>query len=257
MWTWFKRLIDEKIIRHFRESRHEVHELGWSTAIGLFWALTPLVGVQMILVALTWGVLRPFGFRFQPAIAMAWVWLTNPVTMPPFYYFFYMVGYYVFRLFGLETAPISFSSFDHVLQIAMQKDMVDGLLYWLQYMVAELGWPMLVGGFAVGIPSAILGYPATVYLVNRFRARSARKLGLTLKQWEDRFVYNRHPTPLEDPTVPSPDASSRPLTLAGRRRKAAKKGPGRKKTTRLSLRSSARSGAGKSGGRRGRTRGAA
>ncbi|MBX7058394.1 MAG: DUF2062 domain-containing protein [Leptospirales bacterium] len=193
MFAWLQNVLDQRILRHFRESRSPVQELALASAVGIFWALTPLIGIQMLLVGAAWALLRPLGFRFQPAIAMAWVWLTNPITMPPFYYGFYITGYWIFRAAGAEMQAVGFDAFREVLQQSLQMGVADGLLFWLKYMATELGWPMLAGGFAIGAPCAALGYPLTIALVNRFRRSAAARLGLSLTQWEDRFVFHRHP----------------------------------------------------------------
>ena len=74
MWPKIKQLVDERIIRHFRESRHPVEELALGSFLGILIALTPLVGAQMTIVTVLWFALRLIRVRFHMAIAMAWVW---------------------------------------------------------------------------------------------------------------------------------------------------------------------------------------
>lgn len=192
MWRRIRDLFDDRILRHFRESRHPVGEVAMGSVVGLFWALTPLVGVQMTLVAITWGLFRVFRARFTMSIAMAWVWISNPLTMPALYYAFYITGYGLFRALGADMELVSFTSFSAVVDASNAAGWREGSLQLLRYMVFDLGWPMLVGGFAIGVPAAILGYPLTVRSVNRLRTARASKMGLTLAEWENRFVRG-HP----------------------------------------------------------------
>lgn len=61
-------------------------------AIGLFcaWIPTP---TQMALAAI-----GAFYFRGNLPIAVGLVWLTNPITMPPLFYFAYLVGLWILNM---------------------------------------------------------------------------------------------------------------------------------------------------------------
>ncbi len=181
-------IIDSRIIRHFRESHAPVHELARASLIGIFWSLTPLIGIQMGLVTGTWLLLRLFRWRFYLPIAVVWTWVTNPVTMPFFYYAFYVAGVLTYKLLGLPIEWVSFTSVSTALTKAQALPLWDGFWFWGVYMVNVLGLPMLVGGFATGIPAAVAGYPLTVSLVNAYRTRQAHAMGLSLREWEHRFV---------------------------------------------------------------------
>ncbi len=186
-----KNLVDDKILRHFRESHHPLPELGLASAVGLFWGLTPLVGIQMILVTANWALFRVFRLHFHLVIGVAWVWLSNPFTMVPLYYSFYITGYYFFALLGQAIEPISAATFGTVLDESAALGMIGGLIHWMKFMIYKLGWPMLVGGFVLGVPAAIAGYPLTILLVRRFRMRSAKRMGISYQEWEERFVLHR------------------------------------------------------------------
>ena len=58
-------------------------------AIGLFWGFVPMP-MQMLAVVATTAFLR-----FNVAIAIAMVWLSNPFTMPPMYYMEYLTGNFI------------------------------------------------------------------------------------------------------------------------------------------------------------------
>ncbi|MBS3963570.1 MAG: DUF2062 domain-containing protein [Methylomonas sp.] len=100
-------------------------------AVGLFvaWVPTPM---QMAFAAT-----GAFYARANLPISVALVWITNPITMPPLFYFAYRVGVwalnkpYVSGEFSVDTV---FSS------------------------MADIGGPFLFGCFLVGTTCATLGY---------------------------------------------------------------------------------------------------
>ena len=220
MWNRFIDLLDAKIFRHFRESHHKLSELGLASAIGLFWALTPLVGVQMIIVSLNWLLFRALRIHVHLVIALAWVWVSNPITMGPMYLAFYNAGYYIFTALGEPVAIVTLASLEEWLSTASDLGMWNGLLYWLDITVFQLGWPMLVGGFAIGFPIAGAAYPLTNYFVKRHRKKKAEKLGMTYEEWEREFVVDRnqpkdahHPQPANKPHPTNKKGAAQPSVL--------------------------------------------
>lgn len=103
------------------------HSVAIAFAVGLFFAWMPVPG-QMVLAAL--GALY---FRGNLPISVGLVWLTNPVTMPPLFYFAYLVGLTVLNMPSAEFSLESVLSSD----------------VWI---------PFLTGCFIVGISSAVVGY---------------------------------------------------------------------------------------------------
>ncbi|MDS4071718.1 MAG: DUF2062 domain-containing protein, partial [Defluviicoccus sp.] len=91
-WRRLGRLIHLRLIVPLKRSRHSPEFTARGTAIGLFWAFTPLVGIQMHLVFLTWLCMRPTRWRFNLLVGVAWTWVTNVLTMWPCYYVFYVTG---------------------------------------------------------------------------------------------------------------------------------------------------------------------
>lgn len=193
-WGRIRSLLDDKLVRHFRETHAPVQELSLATSVGLFWALTPLVGIQMSLVAATWALFRFAGLRFHLGIAIAFVWITNPATLPFFYYGFYMVGRFFFLWLDVELKAISIGTIQQLLLNNQQLDFWTGVSEWIRLLTQDLGQPMLIGGLIVGLPCAIFGYFLTAKLVNSYRRRLAHNMDLNLRQWEDRFVYHKETT---------------------------------------------------------------
>jgi uncharacterized protein len=127
-------------------------------AVGLFMAFVPLP-TQMIFAAAA-AIL----FRVNLPISVVLVWLTNPVTIPPMFYFAYMVGTWIMG------EPI------HMEQDAFQ------LSYeWLKNELSAIWQPFLLGCFVTGSVSALIGYASIrglwrLHLVRHYNERKARRI---------------------------------------------------------------------------------
>lgn len=218
MWQKFKRILDEKLVSHFRDSHAPVNEIAIASVVGMFWALTPLVGAQMMLASFTWAILKSVKVNSNLTIAVALVWITNPLTMPFFYYAFYMMGYYAYMLFGFHIQPISYHLFEVTIQQAQNMDLLNGTFHWLRFMINDLGLPMLIGSVVIGFPAAIVSYPLSIALVNYFRRKKAAHEGITLEDWEEIHIYHRKP-PVEkqEPagSEPTPENYNKSEKLTG------------------------------------------
>ncbi len=126
-------------------------------AVGLFCAFLP-IPMQMVVAAAA-AIL----FRVNLPVSVALVWITNPLTMAPIYYFAYRLGAWVMGQ-PLQVVPTEFS-FDQIL---------NGLgAVWL---------PLLVGCFILSSVSAVVGYFAVrglwrLYVVRQWRRKKQRLKG--------------------------------------------------------------------------------
>jgi len=102
-------------------------------AVGLFAAWIP-VPMQMVISAV--GALY---YRANLPIAIVLVWITNPVTMPPLFYFAYRVGMW----FMNRSSPTDESGFS-------VESMLSGL--------SDVWEPFLLGCFIMGIICSSAGY---------------------------------------------------------------------------------------------------
>jgi uncharacterized protein (DUF2062 family) len=103
------------------------HSVMMAFAIGLFVAWIPTPG-QMAIAAV-----GAFYFRGNLPISIALVWITNPLTMPPLFYFAYLVGLTVLNL------PAASFSLDAVLS-------------------GKILFPFLTGCLILGVTCATVGY---------------------------------------------------------------------------------------------------
>ena len=73
--------------------------------IGLFWGFIPMPMQMAAVVATT-----PF-FRFNVPVAIAMVWLSNPITMPPMYYMEYLTGNFILGREGIDNVELTLEWF--------------------------------------------------------------------------------------------------------------------------------------------------
>lgn len=127
--------------------------------VGLFMAFVP-VPFQMLLAAAAAILLR-----VNLPLSVALVWVTNPITIPPMFYFAYRVGAWVM------DAPSREFSF----QLSYD---------WLATELGAIWQPFLLGCFICGVISAALGYftirglwrlHLIKYLSRRKQARASRE----------------------------------------------------------------------------------
>ncbi len=146
-------------------------------ALGVFVALTPTVGFQMIL-----GATIAHFFRANRVIAAAMAWITNPATIVPIYYFNYRVGLMLVggdpdkgRHFIESLRNVSLLNLGRFLDTmgAMLHDFAD---------IAGVLW---LGSIIVGVVCAAISYPIVRRIVEVERCKLAalqekvaRKAGL-------------------------------------------------------------------------------
>lgn len=111
-------------------------------SIGLWAMYTPPLPWQMAIA----GVLAIY-FNANLPIAVALVWITNPVTWLPMYYAAYKVGSWV-----LGQGSFQFEQFSQLFSIEK---------------VLELGTPLLLGCFILMNTGAVLGYTVAQFLWRR------------------------------------------------------------------------------------------
>jgi len=109
-------------------------------ALGIFVAFIPAPGQMIIAAALSMWL------RVNLPLAVATVWITNPITMPPIFYFTYKVG----------TWMLSSWPFNIVFELSPTDD-------WLLHTIGGVGGALIVGSLATGLVCALL-----TYLIVRF-----------------------------------------------------------------------------------------
>ncbi|MCP5142275.1 MAG: DUF2062 domain-containing protein [Gammaproteobacteria bacterium] len=104
-------------------------------AVGMFMAAIP-VPFQMLLAAA-----GAIAFRVNLPISVGLVWITNPLTMIPMFYFAYLVGAFV-----MGTPP------------TISQDELQLSWAWLMAELEHIGAPFLLGSLILGIGGAMVSY---------------------------------------------------------------------------------------------------
>jgi uncharacterized protein (DUF2062 family) len=134
-------LLDDPFLLHLNR-----RSVAGACALGLFVAFIPVPG-QMPIAALLAILLR-----VNLVLSVAMVWTTNPITMPPIFYFCYRVGSWL--LGNAEREPF---------QLTLEWFWLDLGIIWQQF---------LLGCFVVGTMAAALVY-TTVQLLWRLHVMRA------------------------------------------------------------------------------------
>ncbi len=127
-------------------------------AVGLFMAWVP-VPFQMLL-----GAIGAILFRVNLPLSVALVWVTNPLTMPPMFYFAYLVGTWI----------VGVPDGGHAIEFELSYE-------WLATELTLIWQPFLLGCFVMGVLSSVGGYMGVrglwrLHLVRHYQQRKARRL---------------------------------------------------------------------------------
>ena len=129
-------------MRQLRELRGKPHEIALGMAIGVFIGITPTIPLHTILavsLALLVG-----GSKLAAALG---VWVSNPLSIPFFYYGSYRIGQLVLGLPGINLPD-------------------DRSLLAMASLGGKIVGAMLLGGVILGIIPAIVAYVLTLKLAS-------------------------------------------------------------------------------------------
>lgn len=136
------KLLDDPFLLHLNR-----RSVAGACALGLFVAFIPVPGQTLLAGGM--AIL----LRVNLVLASATVWITNPVTMPPIFYFCYRVGAW---LLGERADRLPY----------------EPSMTWIWQELSWLWQPFLLGSLLVGSLAALLGY-VTVQLLWRLHVVSA------------------------------------------------------------------------------------
>lgn len=145
-------------------SRHSGEFTARGVANGVFWGLTPTVGLQTLEIVATWFVSRKL-LRADSSLvqALIWVWVNNPVTMVPMYYAFYLTGLWLTGAAGGTTGYAAF--------LAIWDRPDASWLELVSHAASTVGVPTLVGCVPYAVVGSALSYRWSILVINRRRAR--------------------------------------------------------------------------------------
>jgi uncharacterized protein len=152
------------VIPVFR-STHSAEYTARGVANGIFWGLTPTVGLQTVEITAAWLVGRTI-LRKDSSLLQAyiWVWVNNPVTMIPMYYAFYVTGLW---LTGDRSLAQGYAAFAQVWSTTVQSGWLDRF----SSILHAIGVPIFVGCVPYAVLGAALSYRWALTAVRRRQQR--------------------------------------------------------------------------------------
>lgn len=174
--AWLRHTVRFKLIVPTLRSPHPPEYTARGVCIGVAFAFTPLIGIQMPLVVLAWLAIRQFmpQWDFHLLVALAWTWVTNLVTLVPIYYVFYITGRVI--LWRWDSLP-GFATFSAKMQELTSVDTGWLEAFWIAIVRIFETWgvPMFVGCVPYALLLGWLSYRWSLRLIDRLRHRRHRR----------------------------------------------------------------------------------
>jgi uncharacterized protein (DUF2062 family) len=157
------------IVPVFR-SPHSAEHTARGVANGVFWGLTPTIGLQTVEITATWLIARRLFAKDSSLLqAFIWVWVNNPLTVVPMYYAFYVTGLW---LTGQGEQSAGYGAFEDLL--------AGGEEPWLSrvsMLMAAVGVPLLIGSLPYATLGAVASYAwAKAVVIHRRDRRNRARL---------------------------------------------------------------------------------
>ena len=162
-----RRLVRYRLVIPVFRSVHGPEYTARGVANGVFWGLTPTVGLQTLEILSTWSIARLLGRDSSLLQAMIWVWVNNPVTMIPMYYAFYLTGLW---MVGQGGSGPGYAAFVDLFTANAQ------LSWWARLIgiIRAIGVPIFVGCVPYALIGALVSYRWAADVVRRRRMRVHR-----------------------------------------------------------------------------------
>ncbi|MEM7167044.1 MAG: DUF2062 domain-containing protein [Planctomycetota bacterium] len=164
-----RRYIYRQFIQRVAQINDTPESIALGATLGMFIAMTPTVGIQMILIVILNTIVRA-----NRLAGVVMVYVSNPITMIPIYWVDYIVGV---KLVGQGEA------LDREHFTAVFEEFADHAGKWdwlaaLSSLNTAVIVPTCVGGVFLGILCAIPVYPFTLRLVRGHQRRKAHRQAL-------------------------------------------------------------------------------
>lgn len=147
------------------------HRIAWGVFLGVFVAWTPTLGLQIVLYLALAALLRA-----NKASGIPFLFISNPFTAVPVYLFAWRVGTYVLQ--GGSPAPVGDRDFIRArLESASENEPAPTQLLHpdrvreLWNTLVELGAELWIGGFVIGLLTAVPAYVLAYWGVREYRRR--------------------------------------------------------------------------------------
>ena len=177
----FERLLRYRVVIPIKRSRREPEHAARGVMVGVIWGLTPTMGVQMAIVLLTWIITRRlFRWDFNVIVGFAWTWISNPLTLIPIYYVFYVTGQ---ALLGRWDDLLGYDSFRALSQELRDAAFFEATRIYFSTVVWGWGSTMVVGCIPYAAAGGFFGYRWGLKFIVRYReARELRRRRKALRR---------------------------------------------------------------------------
>ena len=189
----FFRLLNLKLIVPLKRSPHPPEYTAKGVLVGMMWAMTPLVGIQMTTVFLTWlAAKKVFKWNFSLPVALAYTWVTNVFTMWPIYYIFYVTGKVMMGDFDISA----FSAFAEAGRQAFSVDISfwevsKAIMIFIGLLMKEWGLAMVIGCIPWSIFLGWFSYRLTLKWLYR-REERKKNAGERRAYWHSKISSALH-----------------------------------------------------------------
>lgn len=176
LWGRLERLLRFRLIIPMLRSRHSPEFTARGVMVGLAWAFTPSVGIQMPLVFGTWLFCRRLlNWDFSLIQGLAWTWTTNVFTALPCYYVFFLTGQV---MLGRWSDLTGYGSFLALFHTAFRDDLglLDTARTVVDILLLDWGLAMWVGSLPWSALTGWLGYRLSLRFVTAYRAARAKRI---------------------------------------------------------------------------------
>lgn len=176
LWGRLQRLLRFRLVVPMLRSRHTPEYTARGVMVGLIWAFTPSVGLQMPLVFGTWLVCkRVLSWDFSLIQGLAWTWVTNAFTLLPCYYVFFLTGQV---MLGKWSDLSGYQTFIRFFQSAFSPDMSLGesLRAMSRILLLDWGVAMALGSLPWAAFMGWLGYRLSLRFVCAYRDARLRRM---------------------------------------------------------------------------------
>jgi len=150
-------------------------------AVGLFTAWLPFFGLHVILALFFAAIIRA-----NKAMALLFIWVSNPLTVLFIYYPSYRVGQFILGFFR-NTPTVAPKQMETLFEetLSAQRIILEFFTIDLWKQIAEvlmkIGLEMSVGGILLGFIVAKIGYWMSIFIIRRFHnKRQQRRSQLTV-----------------------------------------------------------------------------
>lgn len=179
-------LVRVKLVIPMLRSKNPPEITARGAMIGMAWAMTPLVGIQMYMVFMTWLLSKKiFKWDFSLPVGLAWTWITNVFTMPPFYYAFYVTGKIMMGEFAERTTYAKF--YNLIKTVLNESGMVEALKAMGEVLIKDWGFAMMIGSLPWLIVGSWGAYKWTLWYICRRQRTLMQRLVNRQKRLEQKI----------------------------------------------------------------------